>query len=72
MDGSDIHRFPAWHVANACSLLENLGISEPSLSVLKKLKHHSDVLNIKYNCAQLFLDKYIGCLLLPGIEVAGR
>ena len=30
------------------SLLENLGISEPSLSILEKFKCHSDVLHRKY------------------------
>ena len=46
------------------SLLENLGISEPSTSILKKLKFHSDVLYIKYNCIAFFGDKCIGCLFM--------
>ena len=46
------------------SLLENLGISEPSTSILQKFKFHSDVLHIKYNCIVFFLDKCIDRLFM--------
>ena len=42
--GSDIYRFPAWHVVKTPSLLENLEILEPSLRILKKFKCHWNVL----------------------------
>ena len=45
-------------------MLENLSISEQSLSVLEKIQHNLVLPNIKYNCAVLFLDKCIGYLFL--------
>ena len=35
-------------------MLENLGISKPSPSILEKIKSHSDVLYVKYNCVVFF------------------
>ena len=46
------------------SLLENLGMSKPSISILQKLKFYLGVLQIKYNYIVLFLDKCVGCLFM--------
>ena len=42
------------HMVETHFLLENLWISEPSLGILEKFQHSSDLPNIKYNCALLF------------------
>ena len=51
-DDSDNHRFPAWHLVKAPS--QNLGISEPSFSVLGNIKHHWNVFNVKHICGIIF------------------
>ena len=54
-DASDIYRLPILHMVKTHFLLENLWISKPSLSILKKFQRSSALPNIKYNCSILFL-----------------
>ena len=51
----DIHRFPTVHLVKTYFLLDNLWISEPSLSKLEKLQCRLVLLDMKYNCAVLLL-----------------
>ena len=42
-DGSDIHRFPTWHMVKIHFLLENLWISEQSLGIYFPIRHHCKI-----------------------------
>ena len=54
-DAPDIYRFPSGHMVKTHFLLENLGISEPSLGKAKKFQCRSAFPNIRYKYTVLSL-----------------
>ena len=56
-------------MVKATGLLEILGISEPSFSILK---YYLDILCIKYHCAVFVRDKCISCLFMIESRISHR
>ena len=61
-DGSDIHRFSNRKWVSTMWTVGNLWMSETSLSQQEKFQCSSDLDNMKYNSALLFLNQQIGYL----------